>query len=482
MPCPEEKRLEMNGDEKPRSRRRQGRMGRIARRLVGVLWPSQRQIITREGFIYFWVAVALLAAGLLHQVNLILLVFTLSAGPFGASIFGGRAMLHRLSVRRRLPTYVFSGERLIVDYTVENGRRWFASLAVFLEDSLVPVDSSLPGAISLTPSVFFARIAGRDRLHLRWQTRSPYRGKYQLRDLDLGTRAPFGLVEHRVTIGIPDQMIVYPRIGHLTRRWYQIQRPATENRQGQRHDRSAQQVEYHGLRNYRAGDSPRWIHWRTSARRGELMVKEFEHQNEQDLAILIDPWLPRARASDEQRETVEQAISFAATLCIETARHHGRRITLGWTGAPPGVRQGPASVKLLHELLEQLAVMMPVTEGGLAALFDIMPPAALREALLVIVSTRPINLIEEAERSSRFSNTSARGLLGRVMMLNATQGDLSSLFQFDDETARDLLQQRQSSAIKDRRSSQAERRRGLSGALDSAETAQSTFDEGDNQP
>ena len=108
--------------------------------------PTQRQILTREGFIYFCVAVALLAAGLLHQVNLILLVFTLSAGPFLASIFGGRAMLHRLSVQRRLPPYVFSGEPLIIDYTVENGRRWFASLAVFLEDSLVPVDRSIAGA------------------------------------------------------------------------------------------------------------------------------------------------------------------------------------------------------------------------------------------------------------------------------------------------------------------------------------------------
>ena len=230
----------------------------------------------------------------------------------------------------------------------------------------------------------------------------------------------------------------------LTRRWFQIQRQATENRQGQRHDSSAQQVEYHGLRDYRSGDSPRWIHWRTSARRGELMVKEFEHQNEQDLAILIDPWLPRSKAGAEQREAIEQAISFAATLCVETARHQGRRIVLGWTGAAPGVRQGPSSVKLLHELLEQLAIMRPVSEGGLAELFDVMPPAALREALLVIISTRPINLIEEAERSSRFSGTSARGLLGRVMMLNATQGDLASLFQFDEETTRDLLQQRQS--------------------------------------
>ena len=106
--------------------------------------------------------------------------------------------------------------------------------------------------------------------------------------------------------------------------------------------------------------------------------------------------------------------------------------------------------------------MTPASEGGLAELFDVMPPAVLREALLIVVSTRPLNLIEEAERSSRLSGTSARGLLGRVMLLNAAQGDLVPLFQFADETTRDLLQQRQSSAIQDRRSSQEQRRRGLS--------------------
>jgi uncharacterized protein (DUF58 family) len=426
------------------------------------------------------VGVGLLGAGLLHQVNLILLVFTLSAGPFLASIFGGRAMLHRLSVQRRLPPYVFSGEPLIIDYTLENGRRWFAALAVFLEDLLIPVDRSISGATNMTPAVFFARIAGRDRLRLRWQTKSPVRGNYQLRDLDLGTRSPFGLVEHRVTISRPERLLVYPRIGHLTRRWFQIQRHATENRQGQRHDRSAQQVEYHGLRDYRSGDSPRWIHWRTSARRGQLMVKEFEHQNEQDLAILIDPWLPRSKSSTEHRAAIEEAISFAATLCVETARHQGRRIVLGWTGLAPGMRQGPSSVKLLHELLEQLAVMRPVTEGGLAELFDVMPPATLREALLVIISTRPINLIEEAERSSRFSGAAARGLHGRVMMLNAAQGDLDSLFQFDEETTRDLLQQRQSSAIQDRRTNQGNRRRGLNSTDAGPEAGQRALDDGEN--
>jgi uncharacterized protein (DUF58 family) len=466
--------MSVNG--KPRARGRRGGVRRFAQRVLGAVLPTERQILTREGLIYFAGGVLLLFAGLYQQVNLILLVFTLSAGPFLASIFGGRAMLRRLSVSRRAPSYVFSGDPLVLDYTLENGRRWFASLAVFLEDSLVSADRSATGNVSLSPRVFFARVAGRDRVRTPWETKSPRRGKYRFRDLDLGTRSPFGLVEHRVTISLADQILIYPTIGRLTRRWFQLQRQATENRRGQRHDRSAMQVEYHGLRDYRSGDSPRWIHWRTSARRGELMVKEFEQQNEQDLAILIDPWLPRSKAAPEQREALEQAISFAATLCLETCRHQGRRLVLGWTGAAPDVRKGPASVKLLHELLEQLAVMKPASEGGLAELFDIMPPAVLREALMVIISCRPLNLIEEAERSSRLSGATARSLLGRVLLLNSTQGDLAPLFQLADASTRNLLEYRLSSAVEERISSQGQRRRGGGSDESSADLDQSSFD------
>jgi uncharacterized protein (DUF58 family) len=459
----------MSGDERIRDSGSPGRLRRFAKGLLGALGPTERSILTREGLIYFLVSLTLLIAGLVQQVNLILLVFTLAAGPFLASIFGGRSMLRRLSVLRRVPSYVFSGDPLVIDYALENGRRWYAALALFIEDSLVPVDRFVSGATTLTPRAFFARIPGRDRARVQWQCPSPRRGRYRFRDLDVGTRSPFGIVEHRVTIGLPDQIVVYPKIGQLTRRWFLIQRQATENRRGQRHDRSAQQMEYHGLRDYRSGDSPRWIHWRTSARRGELMVKEFEQQNEQDLAILVDPWLPRTKAVAEQRDAVEQAISFAATVCLETCRHQGRRLVLGWTGPAPGARHGPASVKLLHELLEQLAVLRPASEGGLAELLDTLPPAILREAALIIVSTRPLNLLEEAERSSRLSGTAARSLMGRVLLLNATQGDLAPLFHPAEATTRNLLQHRLSSAIQERLSSQEQRRRGPASGDDEAE-------------
>jgi uncharacterized protein (DUF58 family) len=405
-------------------------IGRLARAVLVVLWPTQRLLWTREGVIYITVWIILLILGLQQQINLILLVAGLAAGPVAASFMISAAMLRKLQVSRRVPPFAFAGDPLSLDYTLENSRRWTAALALFIEDAVVPVDRTVSGASGVTPRVFYARVPGMARERLRWTGVSPKRGRYKLRTLEIVTRSPFGLLERRVTVSEPEDLTVYPTVGKLTRRWHMVRRQAAETRRGQRHDRSAQQQEYHGLRDYRPGDSPRWIHWRTSARLGQPMVKEFEQQNEQDLALLIDPWLPRSKVTVEQREAMEKAIQFAATVCLETCRQQGRRIVLGWTGATPGVCQGPASVKLLHELLEQLAVMRASSEGGLAALFDVLPPSALREAILIIVSTRPVNLVEEAERSARLSGSSSRGLLGRVVLLDASHGDLDGLVEY----------------------------------------------------
>ena len=453
----------MSVEEKSRPPRARDLVERLARGLARALAPAERTIVTREGWCYFGVMLILLFAGLYQQVNLILLVATLAAGPFLTSWLGSRTFLRGLSVIRRVPAYVFSGDPLTVHYTLENGRRWTAALALFMEDSLVPVDRSAAGT-TIAPRVFFPRVPRLDRSRIHWQGQSPRRGRYRFRDLDLGTRAPFGFIERRVTIPLADEIVVYPKIGQLTRRWFQLQRLAHENRLGRRHDRSSQQEEYHGLRDYRAGDSPRWIHWRTSARRGELMVKEFEQQNEQELALLIDPWLPRTKVSPELRDAMELAVSLTATVCLETCRRQGRRLIVGWTGAAPGVCVGQASVKLLHELLEQLAVLRPATEGTLAELLDLLPAAALRDSLLIIVSTRPIHLAEEAERSSRLASHSSRKLLGRAIVLNAAAGELADLIQDLGAGSRNLIEQRLTSAEQDRLTSKEERRRNVSSA------------------
>src|SRR3954447_19330460 len=124
-------------------------IGRLVRRALAGLWPTQSHRWTREGGGYLAIWLGLLGTGLYHQINLILLVAGLAAGPIVGSLFSSAAMLRKLRVTRRGPAYVFAGEPLHLDYTLENDRRWTAALAMYVDDDLVPQDRTIAGSTSL---------------------------------------------------------------------------------------------------------------------------------------------------------------------------------------------------------------------------------------------------------------------------------------------------------------------------------------------
>lgn len=396
------------------------------------LWARLGLRLTRAGMGYLLIWLGLLAAGLYQQYNLVLLTAGLAAGPLVASLFMSAGMLRRVRITRRVTARTFAGEPLVLDYTLKNERLTTAALAVEVQEELSPNDRSIPDAASIRPVFSFERVAAGEAMPLRWQGPALVRGRYTFAPTDLVTRSPFGLVERRIIVDMPQSILVYPKVGAVTRRWQQLLRSSRETQRGKRHDRTAQQQEYHGLREYRSGDSPRWIHWRTTARTGELMVKEFEQENNQQIAVVLDPWLPRTKVSQENRLATERAIQFAATVCVDACRRGGRSILLGCTGTAPEVRQGAATVRLLHELLELLALTHGSPEGKLVSLFEALPPPVVRDALIVIVTTRHVDLEQELKQSARLAEATMRGLGARVHLLNVTRGDLEGYVDFGE--------------------------------------------------
>jgi uncharacterized protein (DUF58 family) len=79
--------------------------------------------------------------------------------------------------------------------------------------------------------------------------------------------------------------------------------------------------ELFGIREYRPGDSLRRIHWRSSARRGELVVREYEPPGMRTVSILVDPSPPSAAVAD-------QIARIAASEAWDGIREGGR-VTLG---------------------------------------------------------------------------------------------------------------------------------------------------------
>ena len=113
-----------------------------------------RQIrLTREGLYYTLVFLAVLVGAISRQLNLLMLVGCFLGGPLLFSLAYGRLGLGKLSVERNLPDHLHAGDRLRVDVTLANHRRWLGAWAVRVDDAVERAEAQE----SASGSVFFPR-------------------------------------------------------------------------------------------------------------------------------------------------------------------------------------------------------------------------------------------------------------------------------------------------------------------------------------
>ncbi len=306
-----------------------------------------RFALPRQGAVYVVIMIVLFVGSLQTRSNMLLLVFAMMAAPFVLN--GGIivSMLKNLSVTRSLPEAVVAGERFTVELNLTNRKNVLSSQLLTVTDRVANQREVLE------PSSLVARIPANEMRVARYQLELHDRGRYELGPVSIETRYPLGIVERGITIELPGEVVVFPRIGRLTPAWFRQHGHADEIVQRSDTRRGVYDDEFHRIREYRPGDNPRAIHWRSSARQGDLMIREFHQSRNQDLVILLDLWCPPKDTAADDR--VELAISFAATISrTQMLRSRDSRVTLGavgekfeaWAGAT-----GPAGLESLMKLL-----------------------------------------------------------------------------------------------------------------------------------
>jgi uncharacterized protein (DUF58 family) len=336
----------------------------------------------------------------------------------------GVRSLRRLTVRRHAPRHVAAGEPLTVDLVARNGRRGGISWAVVVEDTLRRQQGKEPASLV---KVVFARLGPRQETIATYEARLPRRGRYVLGPLRATTRFPLGLVRHTALFQADQTLLVLPRQGRLTDRWRQRQEVAHGSHSSQQRPGSMH-GDFHSLRPYRSGDSRHLIHWRTSARQGQLMVRQFEREQTHDMAVFLDLWQP-ANAGAEEAQTIELAVSLAATIVADRCRRSGSRLLLAVSGAEPRQVGGSASVSLLGDMLEALALAEASTRDGLQALIQRGLEQASGDADLVLISTRQRRLDGRAARESLADDPRHRASLERMLVIDASGDEVFEYFE-----------------------------------------------------
>lgn len=205
--------------------------------------------------------------------------------------------------------------------------------------ALVQVQDALPYVWGAPVQTVIESIPAHGEHHWVYAHATEKRGVYRWHTVQLRTAAPFGLFWCRRSWEVNAVAIVYPQVLPLSHCPLvdEIGQDASPNFFSRdRRSQAATEGLTRSLRPYRWGDSTRLIHWRTSARYGELQVRELEvFTGGQELIICLDS------ASGWQVEAFEQAVIAAASLYFYACRC-GLNVKL-WT-AGTGLLKGDLPV------------------------------------------------------------------------------------------------------------------------------------------
>ena len=222
-------------------------------------------------------------------------------------VVGGSYVLTRLGLSDLEAGYAVDqlsghvGDRIRVTYTLRNTSRvpklW---LEVHNPTSL---PAGLPGrAISLGPQT-----------ERSWLVRTPLtrRGHFRIEPLQIRTGDPFGLFEASAAVGTGVAVVVYPRIEPLP--LWRLPAAAVDGSHSMP-ERTLQATPLAvTVRPWAPGDAFNRIHWKSTARLGDIQVKEFDLEQTADAWIILD--LDRAVQTGQGVEsTVEAAVRVAASV------------------------------------------------------------------------------------------------------------------------------------------------------------------------
>src|SRR5437868_1117990 len=186
------------------------------------------------------------------------------------------------------------------------------------------LEDRLPYALGSRPRLVLERLGRRQASSVAYSVRADVRGRYEIGPLVIRLTDPFGLCELARAFPSVDHLIVTPTVVPLPA----VRLTGEYTGSG---DSRARSVAVHGeddaaTREYRHGDDLRRVHWRSTARVGELMVRREEQPWESRATVVLDT-RTRAHRGEGPTASFEWAVSAAASMAVHL-RHGGYKLRL----------------------------------------------------------------------------------------------------------------------------------------------------------
>ncbi len=267
---------------------------------------------TTRGTSFLAAGLAAAVAGLfLGERDLVSVGVLLLVLPLFSALAAGRARYRLSCVRSISPPRVAAGQTAQARLRLENVSR--------LPTGLLLAEDAVPYALGTRPRYVLNGIERGGSRELAYPLRSDLRGKFVVGPLEIRIADAFGLVELSRSFSASTTFVVTPKVVPLPRAV--VSGTWLGDGDGRARAMAAAGEDDVVPRAYRDGDELRRVHWRSTARHGELMVRREEQQWRNRVTLLLDT-RRGAHAGTGAASSFEFAVSAAASIGVHLA-HEG---------------------------------------------------------------------------------------------------------------------------------------------------------------
>lgn len=303
--------------------------------------------LTSDGtkFILFTFAISLAAVNTGN--NLFYLILSMMLSCIVISGLLSEYCLSRLEFHRHLPDLIMANEPATLTLSIANRNRRLSSFSLRLFDVI--------GGQNIDRGLFLQQLPPQSSLLLSYPLLATRRGRIRLEGVRVQTLFPFGLFRKAGLYPTDTELVVAPPIKPLTLRF--VDELVSEG-QGQSLPQRGRGTQLYNLRLYQPGDDSRAIHWMTTARTSQLIVRETEAEDQRLVTVILSLMAP-----DDRESLFERSVTFVASLLWQlTERAYPVRLIVG--NEDSGFGSGSAHLFTMLRVLALCERQRPESDGA----------------------------------------------------------------------------------------------------------------------
>ena len=324
---------------------------------------------TRDGLRLLFLLVVMGFAAFNTRNNLLYLMFSVGLGGILISVVAGWFSLRRLELAAKANEDLYAGTKSTERFLIRNRSRMLDAYGIELEE----VD--FPG---LSPSASVTHLGRGQAATVSLEKVYSRRGVFESERVRLKTGFPFGLFQTRREVRLARRITVFPHISQVDISFvFQGRSGSVPKRQ-----RRGESEELLRLREYASGDNLHHIHWKSTAKLGRLMVREFAVEQRRRFSIVFDN--PGDETPGASAEPFEAMVGAAASLAWHLAAHG---LSFSFASIDDTFPHG-ASIEHRRGVLMYLAVVQPRRRTSGPELVTWVREAIRRDETVFVLSYR----------------------------------------------------------------------------------------------